>query len=58
MISCLHSVQLLAEISDMDTPYSRVLLTILQNLEQAIYSNYITPLAGGTFDQVSHSFPC
>lgn len=47
-------MQMLAEISDMNTPYSRVLRTILQNLEQAIYSNYITPHGGGTFDQVPY----
>jgi hypothetical protein len=45
-------VQLLGEISDLDTPYSRVLRIILQNLEQAIYSNYVTPHGNGTFDQV------
>lgn len=50
--ACMRRVQLLGEMSDMGTPYSRVLRTILQNLEQAIYSNYVTPIAGGAFEQV------
>lgn len=45
-------VQLLGEICEMDTPYSGVLRTILETVEQAIYSNYVTPHEGGTFDQV------
>ncbi|KAG0589345.1 hypothetical protein KC19_1G014800 [Ceratodon purpureus] len=53
-LAVVASVQMLGEISDINTPYSRVLRTILQNLEQAIYSNYVTPHTEGTFDQVPY----
>ncbi|KAG6551080.1 hypothetical protein Mapa_007315 [Marchantia paleacea] len=43
--------QLLAEIGKMSTPFANVLATIHEELEQAIYSNYVTPSHTSVFEQ-------
>ncbi|BBN15497.1 hypothetical protein MPTK1_6g20050 [Marchantia polymorpha subsp. ruderalis] len=46
--------QLLAEIGKMSTPFANVLATIHEELEQAIYSNYVTPSHTSVFEQVPY----
>ncbi|BBN15496.1 hypothetical protein MPTK1_6g20050 [Marchantia polymorpha subsp. ruderalis] len=46
--------ELLAEIGKMSTPFANVLATIHEELEQAIYSNYVTPSHTSVFEQVPY----